>query len=758
MPKSDSGAALPLAQGEFKYLGPELDYHPELLRPSPADGDTVLNDPPGFNWQPEDSSRAFIFEVSRDPEFSESDDLLGMARGGGSLLPASLNADPMIAEGKRSWLVAGLPLPMHHPRFKLGAGQWFWRWRCLMADGSATPPSAARRFVVSSEALEYTVPALSQLLSNIPAGHPRLFIRPEKLDSIKNLIVTSEPHKRLWERIRQFTDDSLLTRPLMQEPPMFPEGPFNYPLWREYYDQARKMGQTLDFLGFCYLISGDTRYSGRAREWLLHLTAWDPDGSSNMQYNDEVAMPILLNGARAWDWIYNSLEPAERDSIRAMLALRAEQAFQRWQNRPYHLKPFASHETRLFNYISQTGIILHGEVPEADNWLAYVLPVVTTFYPPWGGRDGGYSEGPSYWMMYYNYMLQSAHAIRCAMGLDILKKPFYRNNGWFKIYGYPYFGKMLPFGDTGIGSYWPADKINLYHMASLFGNPYFRWRAENSQPAEMPVNETEVPSGIMSFFWLDEGPEHVQPKPPLDIPRSRVFRDVGLVAFHQDPSDPDEIYMLFKSSPYGAWSHIYADQNSFYIQGFGEALAIQSGYYPHYGHPHHKSWTWETRAHNSVLVDGEGQKIRDRASRGRIVEWQFGSGEDGSLDYAAGDATEAYAGRLDRFVRRVFYRRPDEFLILDDLQAPKEVRFDWLLHSLEKMEIDPKARVVTVKKGRARMTVEFLEPANLTFSQDNKFTDSPGEGYPDQWHLTVSTAGKSRAAAFVVRMKVWQAK
>ena len=66
---------------------------------------------------------------------------------------------------------------------------------------------------------------------------------------------------------------------------------------------------------------------------------------------------------------------------------------------------------------------------------------------------------------------------------------------------------------------------------------------------------------------------------------------MGIAALHQDPADPDEAYILLKSSPYGAWSHIYADQNSFYIQAFGRALAIQSGFYPHYGHPHHTTWT-----------------------------------------------------------------------------------------------------------------------------------------------------------------------
>ncbi|HUU26905.1 MAG TPA: DUF4962 domain-containing protein [archaeon] len=750
------------AQSDYLYLGENPVIAADVLHPAPADGDTVLNDAPGFNWLPEEGAQGFILELSRDPDFPEGDILLEKAKTQGPLIQSSFSSTPQVVQGRESWLVSGLPLCLYHPSFKLGSGRWAWRWRCVFEGNELSPPSAARQFVVSRDAVEYVVPPVAKLLSRIPTRHPRLFLQPEELDDFRSLIDISEPHRRLWERIEACAD-TLLELPIMQEPPPDPEGPFDYSFWRNYYDQARKMGQVLDFLSFCYLVSGDTKWSDRAREWLLALTKWDPEGRSSMKNFDEVAMPVLLNGARAYDWIYDALSEEERTVIRQMLIVRGEQAYDRWWEGLYHIKPFSSHATRLVNYMSQVACVLYGEAEEPEKWLGYILPMVTTFYPAWGGRDGGYSEGPSYWMMYFNYMLQSAFCIEKAMGLDIMKKPFYRNNGYYKIYAYPYFARQLPFGDTGIGDYWPADKINLYHLATVYRNPYFRWRAENSKPAELPVNETVIPTGVISFFWLDEGPGHVEARPPDDLPRAYVFRDVGLAALHQDLTDPDETFMLLKSSPYGAWSHIYADQNSFYIQGFGEALAIQSGYYPHYGHPHHVSWTWNTHAHNSVLVDGQGQKIRDRASRGRIIAFSVGSGLPGSMDYAAGDATEAYEGRLERFVRRVFYQRPHDFLIVDELEAPKPVTYDWLLHALEQMDIDQAAKTVTIRKGKARLTVEFLSPDELVFSQNNKFTDPPGEiygqpgnFYPDQWHLTVSTAKKAKAAVFMVKMKVWQ--
>ncbi len=740
------------------------EYSQWVLWPGPAENDTVTTDPAAFHWPPDTLAKGFIIEISGCEDFHVCEDLLGRAMKKGGLIPESLTATPEIMEGENSWVVAGLPMPLYRPSFTMGAGTWYWRWRSVFEGNKISKPSASRKFTIVSPNTVYTVPPVAELLKRIPEQHPRLFIRPEKLDSLRGLLKTSPSHKAFYARIKAYAD-SLLLVPINKEPEKLPEEEVSRrQLWRKQYDLARKSGQVLDFLGFCYMMSGEKKYAERAKEWLMIFVSWDPEGNSSMSNMDEVAMPILLNGARAYDWMYDYLTDEERTAIRKMLRIRGEQAYQVWQKWHYYYKPYISHPTRLISYMTQVGVVLHGEVKEADKWLGYALPVVTTFYPPWGGRDGGYSEGPSYWMMYFNYMLQSAYCLRTAMDLDILKTDFYRNAGWFKIYAYPYYGALRPFADTGIGTYWPADKINMYRLATVFHNPYYRWRAEMSPPKEMPVAETIIPTGVMNFFWLDEGPDHVKPKPPDGLPGGRLFRDVGLVAFHEDLGNPMETYFLLKSSPYGAWSHAYADQNAFYIQAFGEALAIQSGYYPSYGCPHHRNWTWKTIAHNTILVDGKGQKIRDRASKGKIIAFRLGNGSAGSVDYAAGDATEAYQGRLNKFIRHVYYERPRDFLLIDELEAPKPVRFNWLFHALNKMKIDAANNRVIVTKGKARLIVDFLTPDELTFSQTNKFTIAPGPFpdektvYPDQWHLTVSTKDKATAATFMVKMKVEQVK
>lgn len=745
------------------------EYDPQIIKPGPAHGDIVMTNPPGFHWPPEEEADGFILEISRGSLLGDCNRLLKKVMKKGALIPESLSENVEISRCEGSWLITGLPLPLYRPSFTLEPGKWYWRWRSVFSGNNIQPPSEIRQFTISSDFIEYTVPPLKDLYSNIPDAHPRLFIRPEQVDSLQGLLQSSQAHQELYARIAAFADKLMLI-PINQEPDYQRYTIETRPVWRSFYEQARKSGQVLDFLGFCYLMTKDEKYAERAKEWLLTFAEWDPDGTTSLNVNDEFGMPILLNGARAYDWIYDYLTDEERIVIRNMLTARGEQVYKMWRDSDFHFKPYINHSVRLVNYMSQVGVILYDEVPEAEKWLSYLIPIVTTFYPPWGGRDGGYAEGPSYWMMYFNYMLQSAHCIKSAMGLDITKTEFYKNSGWYKIYAYPYYAKQLPFGDTGVGDYWPADKMNLYRLATLFNNPYYRWRAEMSLPKEMPVSETKVPSGIMSFLWLDEGPETVASRAPDDaLPGAYLFKDIGLVAFHEDLGNPQETYFLLKSTPFGAWSHIYADQNASYIQGFGEALAIQSGYYSSYGGPHHQGWTRQTKAHNTVLVNGEGQamgnrqtSLGDRTSRGKIIAFKTGNGEPGSVDYAAGDATEAYKGRLDKFIRNVYYERPRDFLIIDELEAPVPVQYDWLLHSLEKMEIDRNKNRVIITKGKARLIVEFLSPQELEFSQTNEFSPPPpalsfeGTAYPNQWHLTVSTKQKSRANTFIVKMKVME--
>jgi hypothetical protein len=238
-------------------------------------------------------------------------------------------------------------------------------------------------------------------------------------------------------------------------------------------------------------------------------------------------------------------------------------------------------------------------------------------------------------------------------------------------------------------------------------------------------------------------------KAPTDIPHSRAFRGVGWAGLHSNLADPDgDAFLLFKSSPYGSVSHSHADQNAFAIMKGGKALAIPSGYYgPSYGMPHHAEWTRSTKANNCVLVNGEGQVIRSAKANGRLVAFEDHKG----LSYVCGDAAPAYMGKLTQCDRHILFLRPGLFLILDDLAAPEDATFQWMLHAFDRMTLG-EGQVISRRDG-ALLDVRLSCPMGLTLSQTDQFDTPFNAGIPEQfhkdkpnhWHVTAGTNGKTMA-------------
>ena len=293
--------------------------------------------------------------------------------------------------------------------------------------------------------------------------------------------------------------------------------------------------------------------------------------------------------------------------------------------------------------------------------------------------------------------------------------------------------------------------------AHALGDPFMGWwqlRAESARGGGNDIRCGQWGEGPEILAFDDDPPT----SEPRDLPQSEVFRGVGWVGMHSALAEPEhDTLVLFKSSPYGSVSHSHPDQNSFAILKGGKALAIPSGYYaPRYMFPHHREWTHSSRANNTVLVGGVGQSRLSARARGRMTAFEDRPG----LSYACGNATEAYAGALNRFFRHVLFVRPGLVLVLDDLAAEPQ-RFQWMLHALERMDVDESSGHIVSRREGARLDVHLRSPAGLSFSQTDAFDPPVNEGVPDhmrldlpnQWHLTAETqrpAGGQRIAAVMV--------
>ncbi|WP_425524375.1 DUF4962 domain-containing protein [Agrobacterium fabrum] len=72
-------------------------------------------------------------------------------------------------------------------------------------------------------------------------------------------------------------------------------------------------------------------------------------------------------------------------------------------------------------------IALQGESDEAGEWLDYTVEFLATLYSPWAGTDGGWAEGPHYWMTGMAYLIEAANLIRSYIGYDLYQRPFFQN-------------------------------------------------------------------------------------------------------------------------------------------------------------------------------------------------------------------------------------------------------------------------------------------------------------------------------------------
>jgi hypothetical protein len=154
-----------------------------------------------------------------------------------------------------------------------------------------------------------------------------------------------------------------------------------------------------------------------------------------------------------------------------------------------------------------------------------------------------------------------------------------------------------------------------------------------------------------------------------------------------------------------------------------------------------------TRAQNAVLVNGEGQTPHSAQSRGEIVREQLGP----AYDYIAGDATPAYAGRLEKAWRHVvFVKGTQPFIVMyDELIAPQPATFQFMLHALNAFIIDPRSARIRVEQPGAGVDLAYLSPVPLVYQQTDGFTPPPSREFPTHWHLEAGTKQARREVGMV---------
>ena len=690
---------------------------------APDNGVEIAENPPRFSWLPviEDEAR-YMLRVSSDPKY-----------------PA-----------KSTHVFSDIPLNFFTPDIPLAAGSYVWSYAVFDPETGkqATSWSSDRSFTVAEGLPETPLLGRGARYAKATGDHPRLWLTPDRLKDFRKA-VAADPAHCTWSSFYEKSVLPWMDRDVMAEPAGYPGHKRVAPVWRQTYIELQELMYAIRHLAIGGQVTQDAAMLARAKEWLLAAAEWDPMGVTSRAYTDEWAYRVTNALTWGYDWLHDQMTDEERAKVRGALMERtrdiAEHAI---INAKIHLFPYDSHAVRSVSLtLVPACIALLGEEEndEAREWLDYCIEFLFTVYSPWGDSDGGWAEGTNYWMMGMAYLIDAANLLRSYTGLDLYKRPFFQNTGDFPLYCKAPNTRRATFGDDSTMGDLPCIKtgLNMRQYAGETGNGAYQWYYEELERLN--------PGTEMAFYnwgWWDTNFDDlvyhsscpaVEATPPED--GLRHFKGIGWVGVQHAMADPDNhIQLVFKSSPFGSISHSHGDQNAFCMAGYGEDLAIQSGYYVAFNSTMHRQWRRQTRSKNAILINGKGQyadkdKAKAMAATGKILAAE----QHEDHVYIKGDATAAYQSLSPEVTlaeREIYFVRGSYFVIVDKVDAETPVTVDWLLHANQPYDLGKTTFRNTGERAGFYGQVVWSEAGKPELTQETGF---PGVDPSEYEGLPVST-------------------
>lgn len=669
----------------------------------PVDDGDFYSVIPHFQWASQETGFQRL-QVARTPDFSDD----------GSLHDIQLTEPQYVAESP------------------FDSGTWYWRY--YRKDSLSDRWSDVHQFTVSEKAHTFRLPEIDiDALGEKP--HPRLAnftgvlllddeLRAHVTESVNTPIpkdgvarVGSGLSKIDWlTQIRNVVVAPTVTR-------------------------LKNYGQYL-------LATDDPQVKKEAINRLLEVAKWNPNKASSVRSNDLAAGNLLIGICWLFDAVYDDLSSVEREKVMGSIEARCEQ-FANEGVVPFTLNPAQNHSWKKAEALGVGAMVLLGHRDRARYWFDSVRNDFAYRILPSMGFEGENQEGIAYWRYGGEMIVEFADILQAFSGDNLYDHAWLKGTVSFPIYSAPPGGYAISFADSsGNGNHTIRGPYALYkagdtmaHLTQKTGFPYGAWYLGKSIP------------GAKSQ------------RPPVDLESFKYWEHIGWALFNTClPNGYENVAVGLHAGKYFA-GHQHADQNSFVINAYGDKLAIDGGAYDWYGSPHYKAYSIHTIAHNTILVNGEGQAWRTEGADGKIDTFYSSI----PYDYTVGDASNPniYQENLSLFKRKVLFIKPDYVVIHDQLVAKeKETEFDWLLHSHteDPIAFDGAAQTFSIVRPLARLDGQFLFPDNVGLEVNASYTNMPCKTYslelrdpefvPPEWTLSGHAKTETGAHEYFVVMRI----
>ncbi|MEX0777853.1 MAG: heparinase II/III family protein [Phycisphaeraceae bacterium] len=556
---------------------------------------------------------------------------------------------------------------------------------------------------------------LAQAGVQVRPGHPRVLVRPEDLEPLRQ---------------RAATTHATEMRALLAVPDTQTEG-------KPGDDQAALIWR----LAFRYLITQETDHARAVIVPLRRLLELEVSG----EYF--VGARRLKALAACYDWLHDVLDSAGEEGLRLRVGRRALAYCQALYDSG-EVEPgcyFLGHAINQMPAILMAAIAIGDEIDGARWFLDDTLA-------RWDQQVKGYRHfleqdcfqmSYSYTCTYTSEFPYIFQAIEAGLGIAMFSaNPWLANLVKWWTYAMRDDETFIRFGDYFCS--FPVLENQAYHrplaaIASHYKDPLAQWWANRFQL-----------KGAEPEQMLFEDRPGVAPRSPdeLQLPRTKLFAPMGIAIARGDFAasggrgrDGGGTVAAFKCTPVYLHNHGHRDANSFTIYHKGD-LAIDSGAYDGYETPQWYNYYIRTIAHNTIVIhdpteqfisrgkeyvnDGGQRFVNDphfqptkfedmqkEAFRaGRIAAYQEGKG----WSYVCGDASNCYGKeKLTRFLRHVVFildwpsKAAVSMVVLDELEMARdglEPRF--LLHTMDEPQVD--GNRIVARHGQGRLTATVLHP------------------------------------------------
>jgi len=486
-------------------------------------------------------------------------------------------------------------------------------------------------------------------------------------------------------------------------------------------------------VGLHYLLTGDRKSLEAGAAFLDKFCSLD-----HWELGDEAdagmsSANIMAGVALLYDWLYNDLDPAQRERTRGKLLLMARRQFyfghlmlsratHYWQSDPQN-----NHRWHRDAGLALAVLGIAGDGPE-DEWMLEQTADELKFIHDWLPEDGTCHESPGYMAFGGPCLTVAMQAADRCLGTHYLDHPFFRNAPLFRMHTLvPGMKDSFPYGDAG---------------GSGFMNNYFYQFTGHHHLKDLQAGLVEFQKaddyafqyGWTSLVWFHPD---VTGGSLDNLKKVALFPDLGLAFMRDDWRQG--VGAMFKCGPYGGHklnqyrneralhyinvAHDDPDANMFVIFNDGQPLADDDRYSAHK----------ETSSHNTILVNGKGQKGSeggewtqplagvDMDPLARIVSYK----SDREVTIAEGEAGAMYDG-LSRYRRSFIWVGGRYILVLDDIRADRPAEITWLVQGPQVEAVNAAAGAYRITKGDARLDFQIAADADSAVIADST-ADSGGK-------------------------------